>query len=42
MSATECVAYGLIDEVLLKKEDAIKKWVKQKTSLTGLFAFYYE
>jgi ATP-dependent Clp protease protease subunit len=25
MSATECVAYGLIDEVLLKKEDAIKK-----------------
>lgn len=41
MSAAETVTYGLIDEVLLKKEDA-KKWVKQKTSSTGLFAIYYE
>ncbi|MDD5213303.1 MAG: ATP-dependent Clp endopeptidase proteolytic subunit ClpP [Candidatus Gracilibacteria bacterium] len=42
MSAAETVAYGLIDEVLLKKGDAEKKGVKQKTSLTGLFAIYYE
>ncbi len=42
MSAQACVEYGLIDEVLMKKEDASKKWVKQKTSWTGLFAIYYE